>query len=146
MATFTDNTGKDWQVKVNPVTLAKVEDCLGCDFATEPEDDGGPIIRIATDCMFCFRVLWVLCESQAEERGVSSEDFGDALVGDALGKAQRALCQAISDFYPSAERRNAVAKVFDFIHHAEQRIVQQSAEKIDALNVDDLVNEVVNGS
>lgn len=146
MPVFKDNNGKEWHVKVNPVSLSRVEDRLGVDFATDPEDDGGPIIRIATDCMFCFRVLWVLCESQANERSVSSEDFGDALVGDALGNAQRALCEAVSDFYPSAERRMAVAKVFDFIHQAESRIVKQAADKIDAMNVDDIVSEVVNGS
>jgi hypothetical protein len=146
MASFTDRNGKDWTIKVNPSTLARVEDRLGVDFATDPEDDGGPIIRIATDCMFCFRVLWVLCESQADERSVTSEEFGDALVGDALGKAQRALCDAIVAFYPSESRRKAVARVFEVIQQAEDKIVKKASESLDALSVDAIVSEVMNAT
>ena len=145
--TFTDTEGRDWIVRVNPVTLSNVEAQLGVSFSDDPEDTGGPIIQIATDCMFCFRVLWILCEKQAIERGVSSEDFGDALVGDTLGKAQKALCGAVCDFYPDQNRRAATARVFSVIREAEQKIVERAGKQLDGLDVDKLVDEVMsNGS
>jgi|11BtaG_2_1085332.scaffolds.fasta_scaffold84226_2 hypothetical protein len=145
MQTFTDNGGRDWQVKVNPITLGKIEQTTGESFSADPEDGEGPIVRIATDCMYAFQVLWVLCEAQANERGVSSEDFGDALVGDVLGKAQAALCEAIADFYPDPARREAVRRVFSVIKAAEAKLLAKASKQLDDLDVDQLVEDVTNG-
>lgn len=145
MQTFTDNNGRDWQVKVNPITLGKIEQATGASFSADPEDGEGPIVRIATDCMYAFQVLWVLCEAQANERGVSSEDFGDALVGDVLGKAQAALCEAIAEFYPDAGRRDAVRRVFRVLKSAEEKLLAKANQQLDGLDVDKLVSEVMDG-
>jgi len=141
--TFTDNEGRDWILRVNPFTLGEIEERLGVSFSAAPEDQEGPAIRIATDYLFCFRVIWVLVEKQAKERGLGSEDLGDALVGEVMGKAQAALCQALADFQPDPNRRAAMGKMFSVIQQAEQAAVAKGVAVLDQLDIDKIVTEAL---
>ncbi|MEM9108609.1 MAG: hypothetical protein AAGC72_01140 [Planctomycetota bacterium] len=140
--TYTDANGNDWTIKVNAFSLDKVERSLEVSFSALPEDKEGPILRIATDCMFVFRVLWILCEDQAVSRNIDEEKFSEGLVGDALGKAQAALLEAIAKFHPSEDRREGIRKVFGIIKSAEAKLIQKANAGLDAINVDKLVQEV----
>lgn len=140
--TFTDDNGKDWTVKINPVTLARIEDELGVSFSKPPEDEDSPILRIVTDCMFCFRVLWILVEAQATERGIASEDFGDLLIGDTLGRAQGAICEGLADFHPSAERRNTIRRMLGLVKETEARLVKRANDQLDGFDIDAALQEI----
>ncbi|MFO7971921.1 MAG: hypothetical protein R6U40_09240, partial [Desulfobacterales bacterium] len=61
--------------------------------------------RLADDPVLLVDVLYVLCEEQAQRDGVSDEDFGRGLRGDALDAAARAFLEALADFCPSRKAR-----------------------------------------
>ena len=143
MLTFKDNEAVEWQVKVNAVSLARVEDAIGVSFS-DAKDDDGPFIRIACDAMFAFRVAFVLCEAQIKERGLDDEQFSERLVGDALGRAQQAVLSGIVDFMPTESRRTAARQVMESLAAVERATIEHSSKALAGIDIDAAVKEAVN--
>lgn len=142
MHTFKDNEAVEWTVKVNAITLGRVEDALGVSFSDGGDTDG-PFIRIACDAMFAFRVAFVLCEPQCKERDLTDEQFSERLVGDALGRAQSAILEAIIAFMPSEQRRKAARQVVDSLRAVEDSAIKHSASELSAIDIDAAVKEAI---
>lgn len=142
MHTFTDNTGVEWHVKATALTLGRVEDALGVSFSDAGSEDG-PFIRIAVDAMFAFRVAFALCEPQIKERGLTDEQFSERLIGDALGRAQKAMTDAVIDFLPDPERRAAAARTVEALRAFERETIKQAAADLDSINLEEAVKEML---
>ena len=52
----------------------------------------------------CVNALWILCQDQAQERGLTDDDFCRAIDADCLEQMQSALVLALVDFSPPARR------------------------------------------
>lgn len=142
MHTFKDNEGVEWTVKANTLSLGRVEDALGVSFC-DPKEDDGPFVRIACNAMFCFRVLFVLCEAQAKERGITDEQFSERLVGDTLGRAQAVLLDAIVEFFPTEQRRKAARQVVESLRAVEAATIEHTSAKLAGIDLDKVVREAV---
>jgi len=62
-----------------------------------------PFEQLALDPLLLVDVLWLICETQATERGVTSEVFGESL-GDRIDEAVVALEAAVVNFFPASKR------------------------------------------
>lgn len=103
MATFTDTESREWVVDIDVAALRRVRKRLDLNLM---DAIGGPTLeRLADDPVLLVDVLYCLCEDQAERDGVSDEDFGRGLRGDALDDAARAFLEALADFCPSRKAR-----------------------------------------
>jgi hypothetical protein len=108
MHTFADNKSRTWALSLDVASLKRVRDMLGVDLRFAAF--GGPLLlRLADDAELLVNVLYVLCKDQADTRGVSDEDFGRGLVGEAIAAATNALVMALADFMPPARRRVVLA-------------------------------------
>ena len=110
MKTFTDNKGRTWEVALNIRQMKRVRDVLGVDLVNviSATKDGGvstdTLERVANDPILLVDILWVLCENQAKEAGISDEDFGYSLAGESVEEATRAFLDELVDFFPGARR------------------------------------------
>ena len=110
MKTFTDNKGRTWEVALNIRQMKRVRDVLGVDLVNviSATKDGGvstdTLERVANDPILLVDILWVLCENQAKEAGISDEDFGSSLAGESVEDATRAFLDELVDFFPGARR------------------------------------------
>jgi len=103
MATFTDAAGREWVVDIDVDALRRVRKRLDLNLM---DAIGGPTLeRLADDPVLLVDVLYVLCEDQADRDGVSDEEFGRAMRGDALDAAARAFLEALADFCPKRKAR-----------------------------------------
>ena len=109
MKAFTDNLGRTWTLVVNVATVKRVRALCGVDLNAIVEmEDGKPsahlLERLSTDPVLLVDVLYAVCKPECDQRGVTDEDFGAAMGGDAIESATGALLEETVDFFPEAKR------------------------------------------
>ncbi len=109
MKAFTDNLGRTWTLVVNVATVKRVRALCGVDLNAIVEvEDGKPsahlLERLSTDPVLLVDVLYAVCKPECDQRGVTDEDFGAAMGGDAVESATGALLEETVDFFPEAKR------------------------------------------
>ena len=67
--------------------------------------DGDLIERLVADPVLVCDVVYCVCKPEADKQGVSDEEFGRAMAGDAIHNAADALLEEIVDFFPPAKRK-----------------------------------------
>jgi len=110
MRTFKDNAGRMWSVTLNVLQMKRIRAHLGIDLVNVITLDAGGKVkvdlvdRIANDPCLLVDILWVCVEDEAKAAGVTDEEFGRALAGDAIDEATKALLDELVDFFPGAKR------------------------------------------
>ena len=110
MAIFKDSKDRQWELYINPTTMKRVKSVTGFNLGAALAN-AGQMEQLHSDLSLVADVAYALCQSQAEKRGISDEDFGEALVGDAYVDMLTALQEAITDFFPKEDRRRIKAAV-----------------------------------
>lgn len=124
MATrFTDEAGRQWLVPVNVASVKRCRELTDVDLLSIVDDKQGSLMaKLSTDPILLCNVLYALCKEQADNVGVTDEQFGAGLAGDALDSATRALLESLVAFFPKGKREllaAAVAKMQKFQAKAE---------------------------
>ena len=110
MKSFTDNLGRTWMLVVNVAAIKRVRALCGVDLnaIVEIDKDNNPtaelLERLSTDPVLLVDVLYAVCKTECDQKGVSDEDFGAAMAGDAIEQATAALLDEVVDFFPTAKR------------------------------------------
>lgn len=121
MVTFKDAADRQWELDVNIVSVKKVRDETDVDLLGVTD---GKLHAAITDPQKLVAVLYSLCEEQATKTGITPDQFGRSLRGDAIEGATYALLDAITEFFPRAQREvlqamNAKAKEMSLASSAE---------------------------
>lgn len=143
MKTFKDDSGRQWSLAVNVTSIKRVRDLCKVDLLTIVE--GKLIDQLLRDPFTLVNVVYVLCKPQADERGISDEQFGEAMAGDAMEGATTALLEDLSHFFRPGQRaalRAALAKVSE----AETAAMAQAVHRIKAIDVASLMPPASGGS
>jgi len=140
MRTFNDNAGRTWSLTLSVWTVKKVRDLLGVDLldlggesATGSSDKKpGLLFRLIADPVLLVDVLYVVFKDQADSAGITDEQFGRAMGGDAIDAATKAFLEELADFTPSprdrARARKVIATTWAMIDKA-QDVLDARAEK-----------------
>ena len=134
MKSFTDNAGRTWMVTVNVAAIKRVRALCGVDLnaIVEMDEKNNPstrlLERLSTDPVLLVDVLYAVCKNEADAQGITDEEFGMAMAGDAIELATTALLDEVIDFFPEAKRR-----VFRKILDASRRFEQKSKQALTAL-------------
>lgn len=99
------------------------------------------IETLDADPMKVAELLWSLCESQAEKREVTPEQFAAALDGDTIVKAVEAFIAAVIDFFP--RRRVLLTKAMARFRMLEQRATKSLGEAIEAGKLDGPIDQAL---
>lgn len=124
---FEDREGRTWSLRITVKDARRVQDETGINVLTM---DG--LQRVVDNPLELYEVLWVLCEDQADRAGVSPEEFGEAIDGEALSGATDALVEALENFIPPQKRRM-------------MRALRGRAQEIDAEQTEEMVEAIENG-
>jgi hypothetical protein len=133
MHRFKDNADREWDISLNGWQLKKLKETIDFDAR-----DHESILKAANDPLLLCNVLFVLCEKQAKERGVSDEQFGEALGGDAIDAATEAYIQESVDFFPRSQRP-ALNKVLATVKDYQTRATDLATEKLNSPAMANLV-------
>ncbi len=103
MKTFKDNAGRTWTVTVDVSAVKRVRSLLDVNLLEVL--DGRLIERLAGDPVLLCDALFALVKPEADAKGITDEDFGRAMAGDAVEHATTALLEELVDFFPQGKRR-----------------------------------------
>ena len=109
MRLFKDNQGRAWDIAIDINTIKRVRARTQFDLLKIVEGEGNPVIALNDDIEKLIDVMWAICEPQARSEGITDEDFGRALVGDAIGDAFDQLIGGLTDFFFGPKRRILIA-------------------------------------
>ena len=105
MARFKDTKDREWDITLDVLQLKAVRERLQFKLGDILSNNMAGLQQLATDPELLVNVLWVLCEKQARERGVTAESFGQSLTGDAIEAGFECLMGAYADFCPSRQAK-----------------------------------------
>ena len=136
MKTFSDNAGRTWTIDLTIGAAKRVRDLLRIDLLAplvvkrRKRPDGSvrktlPLVtRLQLDVVALIDVIYVLIKPQADAQGVTDEQFGQALGGEAACAAHEAFMGEWRGFFHQL-RREAEAKAID----AQLRLVAVQTTK-----------------
>lgn len=134
MKSFTDNTGRTWPLSVTVGTIKRVRALCSVDLAGVISIESGAqpkvdlLERLGSDPVLLVDVLYAVCKPEADAKGVSDEEFGQAMSGDAIEMATTALLDEVIDFFPETKR-----KVFRKILDASRRFENRDKKALQTL-------------
>ena len=134
MKSFTDNAGRIWTIAVNVATIKRVRAICNVDLnaIVEMDEKNNPstklLEQLSSDPVLLVDVLYAVCKPEADAQGISDEEFGMAMAGDAIDHAATALLDEIVNFFPEAKRR-ALQKILSATRRFE-KIAQQKLETL----------------
>lgn len=140
MKTFTDNTGRTWSIAINVGAVKRVRSGLDVNLLDAVE--GKLIERLVSDPVLLCDVIFVLCQQEAEARGITDEQFGQAMAGDAIDSATSALLEELVDFFPSGKRQvltKALAKLKAF----EAKAIELASKRLDDPALEQQLNQAL---
>jgi len=143
MSRFKDNKNRAWSIDVTVDTVKRVRSL--CDVDLLGAVDGKLLEQFVTDPILLCDVIFAVCKPQADTEGVSSDDFGAGLAGDALDEATRALLEGLVDFFPK-RRRELLAKVVAKMQLVEEKGMELWEAKLAAINPEALLQQLADSS
>ena len=133
MKTFTDNKGRIWTLEVTVATVKRVRALCRVDLNSivELDKNNKPsaelLERLSSDPVLLVDVLYAVCKPQADKLGVTDEDFGEAMAGDAIEYATSALLEEVINFFPESKRM-----VMQRILSASRKFSEAARKKLEA--------------
>lgn len=147
MKTFKDNAGRSWTVAVNVAAIKRVKGLLDVNLMEAVEGD--LLEKLSTDPVLLCDVVYAICKPEADTQGVTDEQFGQAMAGDAIQHATTALLEELIDFFPLAKRR-VLHKALEKLRTVEARAAAYAEAKLDdpALDkqIDDALNDITDSA
>ena len=67
--------------------------------------EGSLVQQISNDPILLVDVIFVVCQPEADKRGITDQQFGQAMGGDAIDRATAAFFEDLTDFFPSGQRQ-----------------------------------------
>ncbi|MBU0639329.1 MAG: hypothetical protein KKB50_10730 [Planctomycetes bacterium] len=141
MKTFTDNAGRTWTVAINVDAIKRVRDLLEVDLLEVL--DGKLIEKLYRDPVLLCDVVYAACKPEADAKGVTDEDFGRAMAGDAIEHATKALLEDLVGFSPSPRDRANLQRILETTWNVMDKARDAIEAKLATVNADDLVAQAL---
>ena len=141
MRTFKDNAGRDWTLAVNTAAIKRIRAALDVDLMGVVE--GELLRRLYADPVLLVDVIYVACRPEADKVGVTDEQFGEAMAGDAIDAATAALVEEIVDFFPNRRDRERARKVLAKVDATVERIQDALDLKADSPALQEELDRIV---
>jgi len=99
--TFRDSQNRTWDLALTHSTATRLRNRLEVKLY-----DGQQIVeQLLGDTELLVNTIYVTCQPQCDAAGVTDEDFGAAMGGDAIAEATAAFLEAFVNFSPPAKRQ-----------------------------------------
>lgn len=125
MAIFKDQAGRSWEIRLDAPLVKRVKEITGIALTDLRKD---PFVELSLDPILLVDTLWLLCERQAKELGVTDVQFGEG-IGDNITGAAAALEAAVVDFFP-ASRRSEIQSLLKTMGEESTKGIQTAIQRM----------------
>lgn len=142
MTSFRDNAGREWLLEINSYFAKLVKARTGVNIGRFLDDGLKPLVEFLSDPITFVDVLFVLVSEQAEKRGVTDEQFGRALGGDAAEAAVKAFTEAFELFCQPRQRKmiRALAAKGEMVAEAQTELALKALADLDPISLRSVTN------
>jgi hypothetical protein len=140
MKSFKDNLDRNWTLNLNVQALKRVRSLAKVDLLALDEGSPPLAVRLATDVILLCDVLFALVKPDADEAGLTDEDFARGLGGDGLAMATGALGEELKDFFQRLGRKD-LARVVATQEALVQKIVAKNDSAVSEIDLDQLIED-----
>ncbi|TVQ64486.1 MAG: hypothetical protein EA379_01325 [Phycisphaerales bacterium] len=144
MKQFKDNEGRTWDVVMDTTALKRVRSLLGVDLMQLI--NGDLVAKMQADPALVVDVAYVMCKDQADERGVSDEDFGRAMRGDPIAYATQAVLDEFCEYCPDPRDRAALGRVLAAMRAVIDRKMTEREETMTQEAIEREIEKAVDAS
>ena len=139
--TFKDSQGREWNLAVNVDAVKRARSLVNVDLLEVT--DGKLLERIASDEVLMVDLVYVLVKPEADAKGVTDEEFGRAMAGDAIDAAYTAFMEELTSFFRNPARRALLKKALSKLNELEGRVLDRAEKRIDSGELDKVVEEAL---
>lgn len=136
MKTFMDNAGRSWVIQINVFAVKRLRGLLKVDLYSLIDGQFEGLGKLMSDPIQLVDVVYVLCKDEADKLGVSDEDFGRSMAGDAIESAANAFLEEFTDFFPDPRVRAGIRKVIEKSRAVTEVIGRHAMETIDRMSLE----------
>lgn len=141
MQSFKDNAGRTWMVSITVDAIKRVRGLLEIDLL---EVIGGKLIdRLIADPVLLCDIVYAVCKPEADSQGVSDEDFGRAMAGDAIEHATTALLEELVSFSPSPRDRANLKRVLETTWRVMDRARDLVEQRIESGELEQIAEQAL---
>lgn len=141
MSKFVDNCNREWLVSINVAAVRRLRDRIDVDLYRLADDGLKSLSDLLNDPCKLVDVIYVLCEAQAKERGITDEQFGEGLGGDSLNHASDAFVEGLVNFFPDPKARAALRKAVAKAKDLSEVLIREAEAEIEGVSVPELVQK-----
>jgi len=145
MKTFTDSAGKTWTLSLTIDSAKRVKGLLDVNLLDLTGGEPPLLTRLGADVILLCDVLYAMVKPQADAAGVTDEQFGAALGGEAILAAQTAFYEELMDFFRKAGH-GEVAKAVETQRRMIDMTVQRIETRIEHLDIETLLDAALGKS
>ena len=146
MKTFNDNAGRTWTIAVNVDAIKRVEGLIkGVNLANLTHGDPPLLTRLETDIVLLCDAIFALVKPQADQLGVSDEEFGKAMGGDAIIAAHDAFWEELNGFFRQL-RRTDTARAIEKQAALVKATVAAIEQRVETLDVENVIAKALGSS
>lgn len=115
MRTFLDATGREWHIELNIASLRKIRASAATVETLKNVDllDYAGVLLSLSDPFFAADLLFETVREDADERGISAEEFGASLCGKFLFDAIAEWTAEYLDFFPEPTAKEKAQKLVE---------------------------------
>jgi hypothetical protein len=136
MRSFKDNKNHTWTINITVAAIKRVRALCDIDLYSLVEigEDGKSntalLEHLSRDPVLLIDAIYAVCKPEADALGISDEEFGEAMAGDAIDEAAAAFLDELVDFFPGMKRR-ALKKILEASHRFEEAAKQRLTTILD---------------
>lgn len=127
MASFTDEIGREWRVQLHPAKVREIQERFGI-LLTDLRSDA--FNQLSMDPILLVNTLYLICKQQADELGLSDDNFGELMVP-VIDQAVVALEVAICELFPSG-RRSLLKSLHEKQEAMQRKAMETAIQELDA--------------
>jgi hypothetical protein len=131
--TFKDNADRTWTVTINVDAIKRVRSLLDIDLMQAVE--GKLIERLIGDPVLLCDIIYCVCKEDADAKGITDEEFGRAMAGDAIELATTAMLEELVDFFPQGKRQ-LLTKALAKLETLQETMLSVVSERLDSPELD----------
>jgi len=131
--TFKDNADRTWTVTINVDAIKRVRSLLDIDLMQAVE--GKLIERLIGDPVLLCDIIYCVCKEDADAKGITDEEFGRAMAGDAIELATTAMLEELVDFFPQGKRQ-LLTKALAKLETLQETMLTVVSERLDSPELD----------
>lgn len=132
---FIDDSGRTWVVEINVLTVKRIKDTTSFNVVDLMAARAAGLQEISTNPVLLVEVLYCCLEEQADEAGVSPEEFARSIAGDSLFAAMTAFLAAFVNFCPRPDARKALRAAIKQMGRASDLIDQTALREAEAIEI-----------